>query len=262
MAAHLHPGRQAPIGTHSVCRQVDVSSLTSDLTTSMFELLCAHFHNVSREIFDRDLSSNSTVLLLEEHESGGLLGFSTQRILRSSSGARVVFSGDTIIDPIAWGSLALPRAWGSWMLSLSAEEPTSPLYWLLISKGHRTFRFLPTYFTDYAPSLTRAYSADELAIVREVGLSLFGDKLTVNQQGFLVVAHDITSQRLKEHLLDDRHLRSDQRDIKFFVEANPNYAHGTELVCLVHFHASNMRPFCRRMLGLFSRVKEESLHDH
>jgi hypothetical protein len=244
-----------------VCRQVDIALVTDELASTMFELLRTHFHNVSRDIFERDLSSKSTVLLLEEMESGRLLGFSTQRVIRSSFGMRVVFSGDTIIDPMAWGSLALPKAWGGWMLSLSAEEPESPLYWMLISKGHRTFRFLPTYFVDYAPGLKREYSSDELCMIREIGGLLFGNKLTVNQQGFLVVAHDISSQRLKEHLIDERHLRSHQRDIKFFSNANPDYVHGTELVCIVNFTISNMRPFCQRMLGLHSREIKESIND-
>jgi hypothetical protein len=261
MVSSTYHARKPAHATRCVCRQVNISSITTELASTMFELLRAHFHNVSRDIFERDLSSKSTVLLLEESESGRLLGFSTHRVLRSSSGARVVFSGDTIIDPIAWGSLALPKAWGAWMLSLSAEEPESPLYWMLISKGHRTFRFLPTYFIDYAPGLKRKYSSDELCMIREIGGFLFGDKLTVNQQGFMVVAHDISSQRLKEHLIDERHLRSHQRDIKFFANANLDYVHGSELVCVVNFTISNMRPFCRRMLGLRSGDMEERIHD-
>lgn len=259
---HSSPNmRESDHATRCVCRQVDISSISTELASTMFELLRAHFHNVSWEIFERDLSSKSTVLLLEQPESGRLLGFSTQRVLRSSSGARVVFSGDTIIDPMAWGSLALPRAWGAWMLSLSEAEPESPLYWMLISKGHRTFRFLPAYFIDYAPGLKREYSSDEISMIREIGGFLFGDKLTVNKQGFLVVAHDVSSQRLKEHLIDERHLLSHQRDITFFANANPDYVLGSELVCVVNFTTSNMRPFCRRMLGLTSRAMEKSVHD-
>lgn len=148
------------------------------------------------------------------------------------------------------------------MLQLEAQEPTSELYWLLISKGHRTFRFLPTYFKDYAPSIKRTYSSHERELITEVGGVLFGDKLRHNTDNFLVVTHDGSSQRLKEHLLDNRHELANQRHVQFFVGANPDYVHGSELVCIARFTAANMRPFCRRMLGLeANEMKEDAFGD-
>jgi hypothetical protein len=239
-----------------ICRQIEVRSLTDTMITAMFELLCSHFYNVTWQAFEHDLQSKDIVFLLEEVSTGALVGFSTQLVMRASSGSRVVFSGDTIVDPNSWGSLALAKAWGVWMLSLYEQEPSSPLYWMLISKGHRTFRFLPTYFIDFAPAHTRGYSELELILIRDIGDRLFNEKLRMNDLGYMVVEHTSTSQHLKEHLLDDRHLQPNQPNITFFAKANPDYTKGTELVCLTKFCISNMKPFCRRMLGLSLMTKE------
>jgi len=232
------------------CRTASPLSIDESLKARMFALLDSHFHNVSWSCFCNDLSRKTIVFLLEDCDSGELVGFSTQQVLMSELGEQVVFSGDTIIDPSAWGSLAFPEAWGRWMLSLLDARPTSPLYWLLISKGHRTYRFLPTFFLDYAPASFRSYSASEVTLIRDVGERLFGKKLVQSDAGYLLVKHDDESQRLREHLLDLRHEETSHPHVEFFRSVNPDCDQGCELICLLRFCPTNMRPFCRRILNL------------
>ena len=51
----------------------------------------------------------------------------------------------------AGGSLALPVAWGRLMLSLEEVGAGQHLYWLLTSKGYKTYRFLPVFFNEFYP---------------------------------------------------------------------------------------------------------------
>ena len=91
------------------------------------------------------------VILL--YDQSRLCGFSTQVLFdfpHENRDDKILFSGDTIIDKCRWGSLALPVAWGRLMLSLESR-PHGELYWLLTSKGYKTYRFLPVFFHEFYP---------------------------------------------------------------------------------------------------------------
>jgi hypothetical protein len=214
----------------------------------MFALLLGNFTNVTKETFLADLNRKNLVFLLHEGEREGLVGFSTQQIISLRDGSRLVFSGDTIITPSAWGTLDLPRAWGLWMLELKETLPDQLLYWLLISKGHRTFRFLTTYFKDFAPSRARSYLPREEEIVVEAAAMLFDREIVKSCQGYYILPHRDTSQRMAPHLQASQDRRTVHPEIEFFEHANPDFEQGSELICLLNYSVANMRPFCRRML--------------
>ena len=78
----------------------------------MFELLAEHFDGVTQEQFARDLAEkNRVILLLRDNR---LVGFSTllaYAVAFEGESLNVIYSGDTIVAPEAWGTTALPRAW-------------------------------------------------------------------------------------------------------------------------------------------------------
>ena len=91
----------------------------------MFTLLDTHFAGVTRERFERDLTEKNWALLLRE-PSGRLVGFTTLAVYETAatgSPVSVVYSGDTIVDPIAWSSTALPRQWLASINRLRALYP-------------------------------------------------------------------------------------------------------------------------------------------
>ena len=69
---------------------------------------------------------------------------------RSSSTARCS-SGATIIDSDHWGSQALAFNWIRRAGRLHAEAPDRRLFWFLIVKGHRTYRYLPAFAVAFHP---------------------------------------------------------------------------------------------------------------
>ena len=58
---------------------------------------------------------------------------------------------DTIVRRDAWGSSALPRTWIASVNALRRHYPRGRYYWLLITSGYRTYRFLPLFWRNFAP---------------------------------------------------------------------------------------------------------------
>ena len=95
----------------------------------------------------------------------------------SDKQVRLLFSGDTVIEERHRNSLSLPVAWGKMMLGILSEQPTAPLYWLLISKGYKTYRYLPVFFHDYFPRPGRRLSRFEREVLEAFTGGLFNGTL-------------------------------------------------------------------------------------
>jgi hypothetical protein len=65
----------------------------------------------------------------------------------------VVYSGVTIIRSEYWGTPQLPSTWIKTVLEKSAEM-VQPLYWLLISSGYKTYRFLTVFYKEFYRATT------------------------------------------------------------------------------------------------------------
>jgi hypothetical protein len=215
-------------------RIVTRSALTAGDLREMYAIFSAHFEGVSRLGFERDLAEKSMVILLE---NGKLLGFSTLHVYQSH-GVSVVYSGDTIVDQSHWGSSALATTWTRAVQQLRQQHPGDPMYWLLISSGFRTYRYLPTFWKTFSPRYDepgRARLLDQLATER------FG---TAFRDG--IVRFD-QPQRLRPELRDVPPHRLDDPHIAFFVRQNPGHVDGDELACLTEIAPSNLTAAGRRM---------------
>src|SRR6185295_8869042 len=92
-------------------RLVPRAELSHANKAEMFALLYQHFNGVTPEQFARDLAEKNLALLLRREDR--LVGFSTQLAYTTTFEGRpvnVLYSGDTIVSPEAWGTTALPRA--------------------------------------------------------------------------------------------------------------------------------------------------------
>jgi hypothetical protein len=223
-----------------------VTSLSEAEVSGLFALFSACYEAVSLEQFTADLSAKDDVLLLR-NAAGAVQGFSTQvthRFEIDGRTIRVLFSGDTIIAPQWWGTQELVRAWCQYAGHVKARHADDPLYWLLLSKGHRTYLYLPLFFQRYHPR-----SGAEDSMLRQI-------KDMVASQMF-GADYNLTSGRL-EFASSKGHLRGDLADVPaardrrehvaFFLERNPRYAEGHELVCLAEISPENMRGAARRHL--------------
>jgi hypothetical protein len=171
--------------------------------------------------------------------AGALRGFSTVRTYDLVAGepVRLLFSGDTIIEEGWWGDQALGRAWCELAGAIRAQSPL-PLYWLLLSKGHRTYLYLPFFFHEFYPRR----EARRHAIIDAFGRARYGRDYDAERG---VVAFPNAPCRLREDLAEVGEHRLRNEHVQFFLEANPRYAEGHELVCLARLEAENLRHFAR-----------------
>jgi hypothetical protein len=214
----------------------------------MFDLLATFFTGVDRTTFETDLHEKTHVILLED---GGnrLQGFSTLLVYDTTvSGvdAAIVYSGDTIVDRDSWGSTALPVAWLS---AVRALVPGSrPLvYWLLLTSGFRTYRFLPVFWREFYPR----YDSDTVAkpLVDALAHERFGRHYDPTRG---IVRFD-RPQVLVPELLDVPPGRTADPHIAFFIERNPGYTSGDELVCLTDISDGNLTAAGRRIARSVTR---------
>lgn len=225
-------------------RLVRRDELTEADREAMYGLLCSHFAGVTRERFAADLAEKSWALLLEDEE--GLRGFSTLLLYESAPGEEtctVVYSGDTIVDPSAWGSAALPRCWIAAVRRLRELHPQGRLWWLLLTSGFRTYRFLPVFWRDFWPR----HDAPMPPEVRARLDWLAREKLGPLYQETEGVVRFAEPQRLAGDLAEVPVGRLADPHVAFFLEKNPGWEGGDELVCLTEIAEENLTAAGRRM---------------
>lgn len=232
------------------------SVVSASETKQMVQLLNECFSNVDESIFLEDLERKDEVLLLRDC-SGAICGFSTLLKFRHSvlgHSYRVVFSGDTVISPGHWGGTELPAVWGAHLMRLYEKEPQVPLLWLLISKGIRTFKFLPVFFKRYYPSPDEQVPADVQKLMHSLGESCFGSQY--DRQSGLVLP-TAQSYFLREEFAAEQTAAEKRSYIEHFYSKNPAYRRGAELLCLTEFSPGNLKPFISRRI--VSRLEAEEL---
>jgi hypothetical protein len=223
-----------------------VRDLDDSQRQAMFEIFARHYDQVSRDRFEADLGEKDGVVILTGPD-GCLSGFSTQKTLRARVGerdVRALFSGDTVIDRSQWGEQELCRGWSRYAGMVLAEEPDTPLYWLLVSKGYRTYLYLPLFFREFYPRVdVPTPPAAQQALDTFAGLK-FGEHYH-SGTGLIAFPHSM-GQLTGELAIVPPH-RREHAHVRFFLERNPDYASGTELACLAEISLDNLTSFGRRL---------------
>jgi hypothetical protein len=228
-------------------RLVRREDLTEAEREAMYGLLAGHFEGVTRERFAADLAEKTWALLLEDE--GGLRGFSTLLLYESAPPGEevctVVYSGDTIVDPAAWRSAALPRCWIAAVRRLREEHPKGRLWWLLLTSGFRTYRFLPVFWKDFWPRWDAPTPPEEQARLDFLATEKLG-RLYIKEWGIVRFPQP---QRLRGELAEVPEGRLADPHVAFFLEKNPGWAAGDELACLTEISEENLTAAGRRMWG-------------
>lgn len=225
-------------------RLVRRNELTLGERASMLRLLEAHFEGVTAAVFERDLAEKDWVLLLEE--SCGLRGFSTLQIYERRFGdevATIVYSGDTIIERGAWGSSALSRCWIGSVRALRELHPRGRLYWLLLTSGFRTYRFLPVFWRDFHPRFDAETHPEVCSRLTLLAAERFGARYRPE----LGIVRFESPQVLREGLRDVPAAKLQDPHVAYFLARNPGWVQGDELACLTEISFENLTAAGRRM---------------
>ena len=195
---------------------------------AMYALLERYFDHVTWPQFERDLSEKDSVIVLRDGNSVPC-GFSTQKLMRievDRRPLRAIFSGDTIIDRSHWGEQELGRAWCRYVGQVRAGEPETPLYWFLISKGYRTYLYLPLFFVKYYPSWAWPTPLVQQRILDALASTKFPEHY---DRGTGLIVFPKSRGNLKLNLAVIPPHRLNNPHVRLFLSRNPSYAQGTEL---------------------------------
>ncbi len=233
----------------SICARKD---LPPDTREAMLELHGRYFSDVRRTRFMQDLEDKDWVILLHA-ATGVLAGFSTQQLLMLPMEGRTVrflYSGDTIVDRAHWNTPFLAGCFGHLMLRLIETYGPDDLFWFLISKGFRTYRFLPVFFHRYWPAPERETPGDMTELLHAVSTHQF-DRAYDRQAG---VIRPRQGDRLAPDLAGIPPARLRDPHVAFFLERNPGYARGDELACIAPIRSDNLNAYAQRVIRVTTPV--------
>ncbi len=221
-------------------------TLTPDIKKEMFQLFKDCF-SVKEDNFLSDLEDKQWVILLREPGSNKLAGFTSLKIFDyefQGESMIVVYDGDTIIAPEFWGTTMLSKTWIKTVLEITKDED-KPVWWMLITSGFRTYRFLPIFYKKFYPAFDKPTPPGKQVFMDALAAHLFGDEY-IKELG--VVRFTDGATPLVESMADVDEGRLEDPHINFYLKMNPGHVRGDELVCLTQIGGDNYTPAGRRML--------------
>jgi hypothetical protein len=231
-----------------------VDSLSRAQKQRMFELLQMYFEGADADIFHKDLQEKQWVILLLDSRDSSIQGFSTQMLLECVVNQQLIkalFSGDTIINRSHWGEHELAKQWLRLAEQLISLYPQDRLYWFLISKGYKTYRFLPVYFKNFYPCYNKETPKFEKQIMDTLGYLKYPNNYCISDG---VIHFSQETAYLKKGVADIDEKRLRDPHIRFFIEHNPLYSKGDELVCLAEISYDNFNPCVFKMQPVASKL--------
>jgi hypothetical protein len=212
---------------------------------TMYGLYNQYYGGCDFNLFSQDLQEKDFVILLR-NSSGKICGFTTLMIIefRHNGVEKIaLFSGDTIIHRDYWGSQALSLSWCRLAGIIKAQHPDTPLYWFLIVKGYRTYRYLPLFAKIFYPTWRSRTPQDIQEMMDLLATRKFGDAY-IRSKG--IIQFENSHGHLNGDWADIPDRVSAHPDVQFFLEKNPGYTNGDELVCLTELTENNLRSYALR----------------
>ena len=217
-----------------------VSRLSENDADDMEFLYRSYYEGAEEGVFRKDLEDKDWVVLLRQSvdssERSRVVGFSTMKFM-SVAGEDILFSGDTVVDEACRVQSGLAGAFGHVMKYLF-ETGKKNVYWFLICKGARTYRFLPTFFHRYVPG--ENVDIELSAKLKTIASALYPDEYD-EKSGILHFGPG--KDRLKTDVL-----RRDMQSVRFRL-MNPGWSKGDELCCLAPLSMDNLNRLGHRVIA-------------
>ncbi len=204
----------------------------------MYALHTRYFEHVVFSTFLSDMSEKDWVITLCD-EQGVIVGFSTIQIIKmlvNNTEYAFLFSGDTVIAKEYWQRSTLAGSFSHFMVRMIDEMDGIDCFWFLISKGYRTYRFLPIFFNQFYPVYSKPTPLSYQRLIDHIGVQKYNGRYNA-ESGILEFAGQKDFLRpefcaVEKRKLEDPHVR-------FFLRKNPHYYLGNELVCITDISYDN-----------------------
>ncbi|MBI2520389.1 MAG: hypothetical protein HYV97_08220 [Bdellovibrio sp.] len=224
---------------------VPIADVSKTEKKEMFDLYFRYFENVTLDIFLDHISHKSHVIILTDQRSHTIKGFCTCMVIKLNlAGENIlgVFTGDTIIEKSHWGEQELVRAFTYYCGQIAALHKQEAIYWLLISKGYKTYRFLPVFTKKFYPNHSNIFPDSLKQIRNALASHLYPEEFDPNTD-LITFKNKIGNLRLG--VGDINEIRLQDPDIEFFAKKNPEHMLGVELACLAKLCSSNLKSIAK-----------------
>ena len=231
-----------------------VRALAMSDIEEMYGLMTREFLGMRRERFMRDLSEKDAVMLLHDSERGSIVGFSTLMTFGvdiPERNVKIVFSGDTAVHESYRASSGFGHEIGKYFLRSIERFPEHEIYYVLISKGWRTYRIMPFTFVHFAPAPGMPVATADQAVLDAFGRAKYPHSYCA-KSGTIPGGED--AQRLIPGSIDAEPPARPDAMVDFFLRKNPAYLSGTELVCVAPVRESNFATGMARLMRMLERV--------
>ncbi|OFZ51961.1 MAG: hypothetical protein A2381_01505 [Bdellovibrionales bacterium RIFOXYB1_FULL_37_110] len=239
-------------------KEILVKKIDEKLKAQMFDLFREYYDDVSKEQFVFDLSEKTHVLFIFNKKTGKVIGFSTilqEKLKTKEQTITALFSGDTVVHRDYWGSKALQVAFFFYILKTRLLYFWRPLYWFLISKGHKTYLMMINNFKEAYPHRERPTPDHITNILNEFYERKYRSDFKKDQG---IIKFISSKGAVKQNFATISHRDELNPDVQYFLRMNPDYQKGVELACVCRISVTDFL-FHLKKYFLTSR-KKESLH--
>ena len=228
---------------------LSVGDLSLGERAEMKSLLTAYYLGVDPKQFEYDLDEKEHVILLRNGAATErIVGFSTLMLLDLEvvgKQVKAVFSGDTIVDRGGRSTLGLGLEIAGYFLRTLRENPDTELFYILIAKGWQTSRIPELLFRSYSPSPAHPMSSEHKQVIDAFGATKYPNNY---QPETGLITFSGATQRVKPDSSEGTIPARSNAQVDFFVQNNPDYLKGNELVYVA-------APFRRSMSSYFEMVQ-------
>ena len=213
------------------------AQVTQAMRRQMFALFERYYDHVDEATFCRDMDAKDEVILMRDSGDGSIRGFCTLVVYHGEHEGRryrALFTGDTIVDKPYWGQSVFHQVFFARWGQLALRAPGEPFYWLLITKGYKTYLAMTRNCPEHWPRHDAPTPPWEQGMMRELSSRLFGAAY-LPELG--LVREGEQQPRLKPGIADAQEVHGEAPDARFFLALNPEHERGDQLVCVARMTA-------------------------
>ena len=216
----------------------------------MYGLFEQYYVDVSFQRFCSDLSEKTH--LFSFHSNSHLVGFSSifRKRFRSLGRATYLFSGDTVLHRDFWGAKALQKSFFWFILSSKVRSPFEPVYWMLMSKGYKTYLMMRRNFSKSFPRFDAPIPDKLKRAMDDFYRIKFGAAYDPETN---LIRFRTAHGSVKGSLAAPQPSATENPDIAYFLQANPDYRSGAELACIAEIR---FRDFLGHIAKYFLKTKK------
>ncbi len=239
---------------------VETKHISIEKLRRMFSIYEQYYENTRFSIFQADFAKKYGAILIFHPQTHEIVGFSTIALNHFNlEGQRYtfMFSGDTVIMKEFWGCRALQSTMLKLMIKLRFEYPFDNFYWMLISKGYKTYLLLANNYYVYYPHFKGKHG--NLKPIVEYYCKKYFSEYFDTKSGLINFGSDYQPLKGEVAPISDR-MRQDNPKIRFFEDQNPTWVHGTELPCVGEISWKDLMRYPMRFISKpVSKGKQEAI---